>query len=373
MSQPRPLYRKIRGCLYGGAIGDAMGAPPEGKEPEEIQARYGEIRDFVEPWDGPSDIGKGDGRHTDDTHMIRVLSEMYIDADRRLDVFDFAGGIGPRLGQAKRFVAEYGREVPLVDRLFHPEKWLFLRHGLANADPRTGGVGNMVNCGAAMYAAPVGLVNACNPERAYRDAIDIFSAHQVSFGLEAAGIMAFAVAHAFLDCTVQDLFDACLARAHEGTRLALEALRPVAFAAADWRRALPRVRAAIAPYDTAPVVFRDRGHGSDHWHPSREHSIEEVPVALALTVICHGDFEASIAAASNYGRDCDSIAGMAGSILGALHGDGAIRPAWIETVNRANRMNLDPLAAALAALTVRLHEEQQAAAAQQADRFQSLQ
>ena len=367
------LYRKIRGCLYGGAIGDAMGAPSEGKDPDEIKARYGEILDFVEPWDGASDIGKGDGRHTDDTHMIRVLSEMYIDANRQLDVFDFAGGIAQRIGQDQRFVSEYGREVALVDRLFHPEKWLFLRHGLANADPRTGGVGNMVNCGAAMYAAPAGIVNACNPERAYRDAIDIFSAHQVSFGLEAAGIMAFAVAHAFLDCTAQDIFDACLARAHEGTRLALEALRPVAFGNSDWRKALPVVRAAIAPYDTAPAAFRDRGNGSDNWHPSRVHSIEEVPVALALMVICNGDFESAVCSSANYGRDCDSIAGMAGSILGALHGDGVIRNSWIDIVNGANRMNLDPLAADLAALTARLHVEQQAAEIRRTDRFRTLQ
>ncbi len=373
MVPTRSLYRKIRGCLYGGAIGDAMGAPPEGKDADEIKARYGEILDFVEPWDGPSGTGKGDGRHTDDTHMVQVLSEMYVDADRRLDVFDFAGDIARRIGQDRRFVSEQGREMPLVDRLFHPEKWLFLRHGLANADPRTGGVGNMVNCGAAMYAAPVGIVNACNPERAYRDAIDIFSAHQVSFGLEAAGIMAFAVAHAFLDCTVQDIYDACLTRAHEGTQLALEALRPVAFGNADWRRALPLVRAAIAPYDTAPAVFRDRGNGSDDWNPSRVHSIEEVPVALALMVVCAGDFESSIFAASNYGRDCDSIAGMAGSILGALHGDEVIRNSWVDIVNAANRMNLDPLATALTTLTARLHTEQETAEALRSSRFRSLQ
>ena len=51
----------------------------------------------------------------------------------------------------------------LVDRLFYPEKWLLMRLRLANADPRTGGIGNMVNCGAAMYASPVGVVNACDP------------------------------------------------------------------------------------------------------------------------------------------------------------------------------------------------------------------
>ena len=59
------LQKKVQGCLYGGAIGDAMGGPAEWHTPEEIRARYGYITDLVEGWDGPSDIGKGDGRYTD--------------------------------------------------------------------------------------------------------------------------------------------------------------------------------------------------------------------------------------------------------------------------------------------------------------------
>ena len=81
------LLGKVRGCLYGGAIGDAMGAPAEWKMPPQIRERYGEIVDFVEPWDGPSDIGKGDGRFTDDTHMTRVLGEIYCAEGTHLDPF----------------------------------------------------------------------------------------------------------------------------------------------------------------------------------------------------------------------------------------------------------------------------------------------
>ena len=56
------LYDKVMGCLYGGAVGDALGAPAEWYLPDQIQERYGYITDFVENWEGPSDIGKGDGR-----------------------------------------------------------------------------------------------------------------------------------------------------------------------------------------------------------------------------------------------------------------------------------------------------------------------
>jgi ADP-ribosylglycohydrolase len=116
------LEQKIRGCLYGGAIGDALGGRAEGRAPDEIVARYGEIVDFVEPWDGPSEIGKGDGRYTDDSHMIQLLSQIYLKTDDHLNVFTFARKIVPLIADELRWVAEYGREMLLVDRLFYPEK-----------------------------------------------------------------------------------------------------------------------------------------------------------------------------------------------------------------------------------------------------------
>ena len=64
--------------------------------------------------------------------------------------------------------------------------------------------------------------------------------------------------------------------------------------------------------------------------------LEMVPCALALCVIAHGDAEQAIIGAANLGRDCDTIAGMAGQLCGALHGASALPPAWAEKVNRAN-------------------------------------
>ena len=59
------LLQKIQGCLYGGAIGDAMGGVAEWRTPHEIRQRYGYITDLVEAWDAPDDqSGRGDGRYT---------------------------------------------------------------------------------------------------------------------------------------------------------------------------------------------------------------------------------------------------------------------------------------------------------------------
>ena len=248
----------------------------------------------------------------------------------------------------------------LVDRLFYPEKWLLMRLRLANAEPRQGGIGNMVNCGAAMYAAPVGIVNAGDPENAYREAVDVFSAHQQSFGLEAAAVMAAAVAEAFKpSATVDSIIGAVLSLAKEGTKKAIEAVVETARKHSDWKAAIHPLRDAIRPYDTATETKVGRGTpGANNWLPSREHSIEEVPIALGFLVVTGGDFEGSICGGTNYGRDNDSIAGMAGAIAGALHSAGAIRSTWMEQINSANRIDLAPIARDLANLTAKLQKRQ---------------
>ncbi len=363
------LHGKVRGCLYGGAVGDALGSPAEGKDPAEIRERFGWIEDFVEPWNGPSEIGKGDGRFSDDTHMTTVLSRIYLEADDHLDVFRFAKAIVPLIADETRWVAERGQEMPLIDRLFYPEKWLLMRLRLANADPRLGGVGNMVNCGAAMYAAPVGIVNAGDPGAAYREAIEIFSAHQWSYGLEAAGVYAACVAAAFHpDATADSVVETALDLAKDGTRAAIAAVVARARDFDDWREAIGPLREVMRPFDGAAERIRaDRGNGADDWTPSRERAIEELPIALAFLTVTGGDFESSVFGAVNYGRDNDSTAGMAGAIAGALHGDAAIRPAWIARVTEASRIDLDPFATGLTALTLRL-QQLQLAAAQARDR-----
>ena len=128
--------------------------------------------------------------------------------------------------------------------------------------------------------------------------------------------MAACVAEAFRPtATVDSVVAVALDLAKEGTRRAIEA---VADRGAEIRRLARRdrpLRDAIRPFDgSAEDGVRDRGNKTDDWAPSRLKSIEEVPVALGFLVVAKGDFEQAIFGAANYGRDNDSIAGMAGAI-----------------------------------------------------------
>src|SRR6185437_10122467 len=222
-------------------------------------------------------------------------------------------------------------------------------------------------------AAPVGIGNAGDPRAAYREAIEIFSAHQTSYGLEAAGVFAACVAEALdPDATIESVVSTARSLAKEGTAAAIGAVITRAREYHDWRAAIGPLREAMRPFDGAAEVYRDRGNGRDDWQPSRERSIEELPIALGFLVVTGGDFEAAILGGANYGRDNDSIASMAGAIAGALHGDGVIRPSWIARINEANRIDLSPLAEELAALARTLQQRQFEEAANRMHAFVAL-
>ena len=74
------LEKKVIGCLLGGIIGDAMGAPAEGKTYKQIAEQYGEITDF-------------EGSGTDDSAIRMILCQAivenggYIRADEFADSF----------------------------------------------------------------------------------------------------------------------------------------------------------------------------------------------------------------------------------------------------------------------------------------------
>jgi ADP-ribosylglycohydrolase len=334
-------------CLAGGAVGDALGGATEGWESAEINAHYGgwvegvvesirhargEVRPFSPFW-------KGDGHITDDTLMTRVLVHAYKVKRDHLDAYDVERLMLPAIVDEKTWVPELDREDLLYHRLFLAEKWLVLKLRYGHADPREAGVGNIVNCGAAMYIAPVGIANAGDPEGAYAEALALTGAHQSSYGREAAGVLAAAVAEAFTpEATPASVVDVCLRLAKDGTRSAIEA---VASAAADldgWRDGgLAALRAAFAPFDS--VGDRYAEPMLDARIPSRVRSIEELPVALGLLVACDGDVDETILGGVNYGRDADSIASMGGSLAGALGGEP--RRDWVDEISAASKIDIE--------------------------------
>jgi ADP-ribosylglycohydrolase len=356
------LDERITGALVGAAVGDALGGPVEGYSPDQILERHGgRVTGVVGPWNGDAwrtarpiaPYHKGDGHVTDDTLMTHALVRVYATVRDHLDAYAIADHLVPDLMTNPRWIPELEAEALLLQRIFLAEKWLVARLAYGHVDPREAGTGNIVNCGAAMYMAPVGLVNAANPAAAYAEALDVAGAHQSSYGREAAGVFAAAVAAACAPgATPESVVAACLSLAKDGTREAIERVCEVAAAHRDFESALVPLREAVAPYDTVGPDYRAPSLAARR--PSRLHSIEELPIALGMLVVSGGDHRRAVLGAVNYGRDCDSIATMAGALAGAL--GSPVPDDWSKTVAEASRLDLWEPARTLTEVTREIFE-----------------
>lgn len=372
---------KLRGVVYGAAFGDALGAPIERMTHEEILDFYGGPVTTVQVKWFKADLAavdrlnrmRGYGIVTDDTLMTLSLMNVYCTLRRHIDAFDMATEFVKEIGYRPRYVPEFDRKALILERLFYPEKHIFNRHALANCDPREGGMGNMVNCGAAMYIAPVGVVNPGRPRAAYNEAIDFAVGHQLSYGLEAAGVLAAAVAAAFADgATVDSVLETALSVARDGTGKAIAALLKVAEALRPRREEKAMVvhtlHDALLPYSPVGEQFNRSearaGLPTANYTPSRLFSIEELPMALAYLKIWSDDPVQAVVDGVNSGRDADSIGVMAGVIAGALCGSGIFDEKEIRAVDEKSRLSLDACCDRFgeAALEIIARDRQEAAA-----------
>lgn len=298
--------------------------------------------------------------------MTIALMKVYMTEGRHLDAYDMGNEFVKEIAFRKTYVPELDQETLIIDRLFYPEKYIFMRHVLANCDPREGGIGNMVNCGAAMYIAPIGIVNACHPKAAYDEAILFAMGHQSSYGLEAAGVLAACVAKAFEPgVTVDDIVRTAIALAKDGTKAAIAELTEAARGLRPFRDDMDRVvetfQEILLKYspmgDDVSRHIDKLGVPSNHYTPSRLWSIEELPLALAFMVLNDGEYYRTILDGVNSGRDTDSIGVMAGVILGAMHGYEVIRTEDIEQLNKVNRLDLCGIADRFSEIAAGIIEE----------------
>ncbi|WP_136608663.1 ADP-ribosylglycohydrolase family protein [Paenibacillus dokdonensis] len=348
---------RVKGVVFGTAFGDAMGAVVEKLTYNDIKGKYGRVETTQLRWwkselPETARLGRmrGQGIVTDDTLMTLALMKVYDTEQRHLDAYDLANEFVKEIAFRPRYIPEFGKEALIMDRLFYPEKHIFTRHVLANCEPREGGYGNMVNCGAAMYIAPVGIVNACNPKAAYDEAILFASGHQVSYGLEAAGVMACCVAKAFEPgVTVDNIVNTALRYAKDGTKRAIsdiceaaKLLRPIKKDRDEVVRYFHEIIGKNSPMgDDVNRSIDKIGVPSNHYTPSRLFSIEELPMALAYMVLHEGDLLEAVKDGVSSGRDTDSIGVMIGAILGAMQGIQAIPADEIQAIEEINKQQIE--------------------------------
>ncbi len=317
-AQQQDFRARVRGCLLGGAVGDALGAGVEFASLEDIRAAHGEqgVTDYVPAF------GRR-GTVTDDTQMAMFTTEGLIRAHVRRE----AGHWHPPTDVHRAYLrwaatqADWGPDERRKDTgwLAH-EEWLYARRAPGRAclsglgDDRMGTLDAPKNpdskgCGTVTRSAPFGLLVGWEPSLVFQLAVECATqTHGHPTGYLAAGafaVVVHALAHAEpLEGAVHRALG--LLAGHPGheetTGALLGALRAVRLGSPGAER------------------VEDLGEG------------RTADEALAIGVYCAlvaEDARHGLLLAVNHSGDSDATGSVCGNLLGVQHGETALPPAWV--------------------------------------------
>lgn len=288
---------RARGCLVGLAVGDALGQPTEGLTPAAVRARHGRIEGLLDPAAAVSD----------DTEYALFSAQVLIDHRGTPAASDFEAAWRARiLPQTGPFKGAGFSEMAAIDNL---------RRGLR--PPASGRHHHAWSDGLAMRVPPHAIVHAGDPAAAAALARVDGSLSHAGEGLHAGAAVAASLAAA-LAAPGPEALD-------EALRVALQHVPADSWTARAIGTALS-IGSACDDAWTAIDPLHDALAVQDF--PWMDLAPEAVGLAWGLLAAGHGDFRSTLLAAANLGRDADTVAAMAGAVLGALHGLAVVPDAW---------------------------------------------
>jgi ADP-ribosyl-[dinitrogen reductase] hydrolase len=320
MSHEVDLHDRVRGCLLGGAVGDAMGAPYEGLFGSSIPARERLLAGFGEF------VGYPRGQWTDDTQLTLATVEAVVDGGG-LDVDAIARRIA-RLWARNEVIGPGGACTRAAHALLGGTHW-------SRAGAPIGQAGN----GAAMRAAPLGLLFLDDAAALAGSVADVCRiTHQDPRAVAGGVAVAAAARHVVVAEAVEP--------------------GPLCDDVAAHMRLLDEPFAALVT-ELPAWVDREADHAAAWiaWAGQPRPELERptitpfvVPTVLAcLWALLRGvTWADAVTIAIRLGGDVDTTGAITGAIAGARHGAAAIPEPLASRVAEAER--IDALAARFAAL-----------------------
>ncbi len=276
MTIPVPALKdRFEGCLFGLAVGDALGGKFEAQSAEAVRARFSCVADLIaypqeEIW------------YTDDTQMMIGVCEALIESGEIIEEVlcrKFVANYTPSRGYGRGARAvleamEDGRDHRQVAEQYFPG----------------GSFGN----GAAMRVAPIGLIFRDDHQRLWEQArLSALPTHLHPLGVEGAQLLAKAVAL----CSHMDKFD----------RTAFFAELTAACTSEEYRSKMEAAARVRATDDLAELG-------------NRIEALHSAPTAIASFALTPESFEDTISNVIFLGGDTDTLAAMAGALSGAYVG-----------------------------------------------------
>lgn len=318
-----PRDDRALAAFEGLALGDALGMPTQSMSRTEIREDYGTITGLVAA--GPRQriaAGMPAGSITDDTEQAVLLARLLIAGGGTVDVEVFAQ-------QLLAWEADMAARGSLD--LLGPSTKAALQRLNDGVPAHEAGRFGTTN-GAAMRITPVGIAHPADPLGAFVDAVAATSepTHNTSLGIASAAAVGAAVSAGIDGASAPEAIEVAIAAADEGARRGHWAAGGEIGPRLRW--AVPYL-AGLAPERRADAVAEVIG--------TSVASQESVVAALALAA-CSDDPWATLRLAASLGGDTDTVAAMAGAVLGATHGGAAWPDAERDRVRRVNGLDQPP-------------------------------
>ncbi|MFD4672578.1 ADP-ribosylglycohydrolase family protein [Lentzea sp. NPDC058450] len=316
------------GAFWGLALGDALGMPTQSMSRAEILADYGPITELKDA--GPRQRiahGMVAGSITDDTEQAVLLAELLVESDRVVDPIELA----------RRLLAweDRMRERGSLDLLGPSTKAALAR--LEDGVPADEAGRNGATNGAAMRITPVGIAADAAYLESFVDLVAHTSAptHNTGLGIGAAAAVGAAVSAGVGGASLPEAVEVAIAAADEGGRRGHWVAGGTIAARLRW--ALPYLKSLdVNAREEALINVVGTSVAAQ----------ESVVAALALAALADDPW-AALCQAASLGGDTDTIAAMAGAVLGAVHGNEVWPADAITTVRNVNELDLDPLVSQL--------------------------
>lgn len=319
---------KFRGCLIGGAAGDALGYAVEFLQEEQIFSRYG--KDGITKYTLRNNVAE----ISDDTQMTLFTANGLL--------------LGTTRGRSRGIMGSYESYIRIMYQCWYKTQtenyhlnsnglysWLLniselfsrrapgmtcltaIEHGAEGTTNNP--INNSKGCGGVMRVAPIGLY-FCNSKQTYEWS-DMLGAEAAALthGHELGFIPAAALVHIIRLICESDI---SLKDAVQESITAMEKLFPEAEHIAEFS-AIMKKAVLLAETETDDLfAIHQLGEG---WVAE-----ETLAIAVYCALKYMDDFDKSLRVSVNHNGDSDSTGAVCGNILGAYHGYNAIPKKYTE-------------------------------------------
>ncbi|WP_289037115.1 ADP-ribosylglycohydrolase family protein [uncultured Zobellia sp.] len=381
-------YDKVLGALVGSAIGDAMGASTEMWSRKDIQLKYGYITTLTPAVRQQSPEGTWDhnliaGATTDDTRWKYAMVKYLSLNKENLSATNFANFITDYYASLTKTISDNGAvpETDFLDTQIEKIDWIkewarvsmaYQKDTEAYLKAMNRFYGGEMSCAGQLYTPMFGLISN-NPEDAYNLAYE-HTLFDLGYAKDISALVSAMTHMALLTTNMDSIINTATfidPLGYQDSRLVGRISYNMADASVKKVLAIKQLVLADTLTAKDSILFKiPEGFNGPQKEWTRQelayqfleenekaipfHSGEIWQILITALQYGEGDFEKTLQFIVNYGRDNDTVAAVAGMILGAKEGYSNL-PVTLRT--QALKVNKENMGIDLEALALEMVEK----------------